>query len=107
MVESRLWDGKERRVNVDDRRIECPRQDNCQEAQKAADVAVEKVFAILGVDIQDPKQVQKFQQDLMFSHTIRTTADKGIIACVWLVFGGAVIWVWALIKEAITKGGTP
>ena len=41
---------------------------NCQEA---ADRAVKKVFAILGVDIDRPESVEEFREDLRFGKRMR------------------------------------
>ena len=36
------------------------------QCQNIADKSVKKVFAILGVDIDDPQQVEEFREDLRF-----------------------------------------
>ena len=42
--------------------------DTCQEA---ADRAVKKVFAILGVDVDKPESVEEFREDLRFGWKIK------------------------------------
>lgn len=54
--------------------------DHCPNAQAAADHAVEKVFAILGVDINDPQQVKEFQESLRFGERMRKIVDKSVTA---------------------------
>ena len=62
---------------------------------EAADKAVKKTFAILGVDIDDPAHVEEFRQDLRFSQRMRKFMDKGVITF-WaaIIFSIATaIWV--------------
>lgn len=68
-VEKR-WEGDERRGGV------CP-SPGCRLPEAAADSAVRKVFAILGVDIDDPQQVQRFQDQLRFTAKLQDVFDKG------------------------------
>jgi hypothetical protein len=63
-----------------------------QLADEAADAAVKKVFAILGVDIDSPKEVAEFQATLRFSSTIHKAASAGALAVVGLVCTGAYTW---------------
>ena len=78
--------------------------DGCPHASKAAEIAVKKVFAILGVDITVPKEVADFQQNLRFGANMRRAADKGVLAIVgaFAVAVGAALWVG--IVSALTKG---
>lgn len=41
--------------------------DSCPQSIQAADHAVKKVFAILGVDIDKPESVEEFREDLLMS----------------------------------------
>lgn len=54
--------------------------------REAIDRAVErstaKVFAILGVDINDPESVEHFREDLRFSGKVRRLAEKGLAAII-------------------------
>lgn len=56
-----------------------------QACQQAADLAVKKVFSILGVDIDRPKEVEEFRENLRFGATMRRAADKGLMALVGVV----------------------
>ena len=69
------WDGHERRNQAEAELA----------AEAAADRAVAKVFAILGVDIKDPREVEEFRKSLRWSDSMRRAADHG-----WLVFIGMV-----------------
>ncbi len=73
--------------------------DTCQEA---ADRAVKKVFAILGVDIDKPESVEEFREDLRFGKRMRRAADHGFLAIVGLIIVGLGAAVWAGI---VTKVG--
>lgn len=54
--------------------------------REAIDRAVErstaKVFAILGVDINDPESVERFREDLRFSGKVRRVSEKGVAALI-------------------------
>ena len=69
--------------------LECPR------AREVADEAVRRVFAILGVDIDDPEKVEEFRMDLRFGRSMRRATDKGIIAIVGLIAIGMASAMWA------------
>ena len=75
----------------------------CREAEYAADESAKKavklVFAILGVDIDTPAQVQKFQEDLRFNASLRKAAEKSWMG-MWGTFGIAIA---ALILYLVFK----
>lgn len=71
---------------------DCPDNPMCQEA---ADRAVKKVFAILGVDIDKPESVEEFREDLRFGRRMRKAADHGTLAIVGLVIVGLGAAVWS------------
>ena len=76
---------------------------NCQEA---ADRAVKKVFAILGVDIDRPESVEEFREDLRFGKKMRKAADHGFLAVVGLIVVALGAALWAGIVAKIGGGGT-
>lgn len=50
----------------------CPVEiSRCPHALESAEIAVKKVFAILGVDVDVPKEVKEFQENLRFSADLR------------------------------------
>lgn len=67
----------------------------CEQAEKAADAAVKKVFAILGVDVDKPESVEEFREDLRFGRRLRRASDRGWLAVTALVFVGAAMAMWA------------
>ena len=68
---------------------------DCPKAREVADEAVRRVFAILGVDIDDPEKVEEFRMDLRFGRSMRRATDKGIIAIVGLIAIGMASAMWA------------
>lgn len=55
-------------------------QEEFPQAEQAADHAVRKVFAILGVDIDKPESVEEFREDLRFGKKLRRVADHSLLA---------------------------
>lgn len=53
-----------------------PRQQYDAQIAKAA---VKEVFAILGVDVDDPEKVEEFRKDLRFGGAMRRATDRGVI----------------------------
>lgn len=49
--------------------------DYCPQVQQAAEDAVRKVFAILGIDVDVPKEVEEFRENLRFGASMRRAAD--------------------------------
>lgn len=80
---------------------------NCNnpQCQEAADRAVKKVFAILGVDIDKPESVEEFREDLRFGKRMRKAADHGFLALVGLVVVGLGAAVWAGVASKLGGGG--
>lgn len=69
--------------------------------ERSAELAVKKVFAILGVNIDEPKEVEEFRENLRFGATLRRAADRGMLAMT-VVFAGAIMAaIWAGIAAEI------
>lgn len=73
----------------------CPvsKDGHCQEADRAAEAAVKKTFAIMGVDIDDPKQVAAFQKQLYASHTLNKLIGRGGIVIFVAVVGAGTTYI--------------
>ncbi len=69
--------------------------------QDAADRAVKKVFAILGVDIDKPESIEEFREDLRFGRKLRKAADHGTMAFVGTVVVGLCVAAWAGIGSKL------
>lgn len=75
--------------------------EGCPHAEEAADKAVRKVFAILGVDIDVPKEVEEFRENLRFGASMRRAADKGLIAVVGVLATALMAALWAGIVSKL------
>ena len=78
--------------------------EHCPHVKEAADEAVKKVFAIMGVDVDVPKEVEQFREDLRFSASMRRAADKGMLAIIGAIAVGGLAALWAGIVSSMTKG---
>lgn len=76
--------------------------EHCQQVQQAAEDAVRKVFAILGVDVDVPKEVEEFRENLRFGASMRRAADKSMLAIIGAIAVGALAALWAGIVSKIT-----
>ena len=85
---------------------ECDSKDsrNCKLSADAAENAVKKVFAILGVNIDNPESVEEFRADLRFGKKMRKTADYGTMAFIGIVATGMAAALWAGIVSKINGG---
>ena len=64
----------------------CPANlSECPHAQVSAELAVKKVFSILGVDINNPEKVEEFRINLRFGAGLRRASDKGVFAAIGVV----------------------
>lgn len=70
----------------------------------AAESAVKKVFAILGVDVDRPESVEEFREDLRFGRRMRKASDYGTIAFVGVVATAMAAALWAGIVSKINGG---
>lgn len=70
--------------------------------RSAADHAVKKTFAILGVDIDDPESIEEFRQDLRFGKRMRKMSDHGQLALAGMFFVGLG---WAIFEGIRAKFG--
>lgn len=68
---------------------------------EAANKAVKKVFAILGVDIDKPESVEEFREDHRFGRKMRKAADHGALALVGLIIIGLGSLVWSGVLAQI------
>lgn len=73
-------------------------------SEEAAEHAVKKVFAILGVDIDRPESVEEFREDLRFGRKMRKAADHGFLALIGLICVGLGAAVWAGIVSKVSGG---
>lgn len=70
---------------------------------RAVDRAVGKTFAILGVDVDDPQQVEAFRENLRFAAKMRRISDHGAFVIVGAIASGVVLTFWFGIKALVGK----
>jgi hypothetical protein len=61
---------------------DCPHIDAERIADDAAEKAVARTFALLGVNVASPSEVEEFRRDLRFSNFLRRHSDKAIGAVI-------------------------
>lgn len=76
--------------------------DHCPQVQQAAEDAVKKVFAILGVDVNVPKEVEEFRENLRFGASMRRAADKGMLTIIGVLATAMMAALWAGIVSKLT-----
>lgn len=73
----------------------------CPHVKEAADEAVKKVFAILGVDVDVPKEVEQFRENLRFGASMRRAADKGMLTIIGVLVTAMLAALWAGIVSKV------
>ena len=86
-----------------DRRSSCKHAE--QAAENASDKALKKTFAILGVDVDNPSEVETFRMDLRFSGQLRKDFKHGRLVVVGLIASAIVYSIWEGAKTFLTKSG--
>lgn len=81
---------------------QCQSEDSCPHAEESARRAVKMVFAILGVNVDEPKEVEEFRENLRFGASMRRAADKGWIAVVGVVAAGLASAAWVGVSHFLT-----
>ena len=66
-------------------------------SEEAARRAVKKVFAILGVDIDNPKEVEEFRMDLHFAADMRQYTKRGFMVFFTAIIGLAATAAWVFV----------
>ena len=79
--------------------------EHCPHVQQVAEDAVRKVFAILGVDVDVPKEVEEFRENLRFGASMRRAADKGMLAIIGVLVTAMLAALWTGVVSKI--GGHP
>lgn len=66
---------------------------------QAVALAIHDVFALLGVDVNDPIDLQRFRDDLRFGGVFRNAATKGFMALIAAICGGIGLSLWMALKD--------
>lgn len=88
------WGGSDRRQEKTYRHAEL---------EDAANCAVRKVFAILGVDVDNPEKVEDFRKSLRWSDSMRKGAEHGWIAFIGIIVVAISAALWAGIVEKLGR----
>lgn len=78
------------------------------EADVVAQKAVTKTFAMLGVDINNPRDLEQFRQDLRFGGRVRKLADHVGLALATAAVLGSCALIYGFVQEGVksmTHGG--
>lgn len=70
-------------------------------AEKSMDGAVTLAFRHLGVDVEDPKDLERFRSDLRFGGVFRDATERGFRAVIAAIFGAIGVSVWMVFKDHI------
>ena len=68
------------------------------------DAPVRKVFAVLGVDFADPKSIEEFRTDLRFGKKLRVAADRGFLAVITVVFVALLSMMFDGFSDKVRSG---
>lgn len=72
--------------------------ENCR-SQAIARLAVRDVFALIGVDIDNPTSIEEFRADLRFGKQLRKTAGHSAIGIVGVLMTGIAVAIWEGVKH--------
>ena len=70
-----------------------------QAIDEAMDRAVHRVFSDLGVNVDDPSDLQRFRDNLQFGGVFRHAVEKGFYAALAAITGAIVLAIVAVFKE--------
>ena len=70
-----------------------PQQRN-ESAIHAADLAVKRVFFMLGVDVDNAESVENFRQDLRFGRNLRKLSNHALLSFAGLLMLGVATAIW-------------
>lgn len=73
-------------------------------SEQAAQHAVKKVFAILGVDVDRPESVEAFREDLRFGRRLRKVAGHGALAFTGVVAAALAAALWDGVLSKLGGG---
>lgn len=71
------------------------------EVTEAADLAVKKVFFLLGVDVDNAASVESFREDLRFGRRLRLLANNGVAGIIGLLVLGLMTALYSGIISSL------
>lgn len=81
--------------------IRPPHEDTCRYSEQAVESAVKRVFAVMGIDVDDPKDVEEFRKDLRFGQSMRKASDKGLLVFIGSVAAAFAYALWAGVSAKL------
>jgi len=76
---------------------------DCVAATKSAKLAVKEVFALLGVNVDVPKEVEDFRKSLRFGDSLRSIAERSGLAFVGAISIAIATLLYYGIKVALSR----
>lgn len=70
-----------------------------QAIDEAMDRAVHQVFSDLGVNVDDPTDLQRFRDNLQFGGVFRHAVEKSFYAVLAAIAGAIGLAIWVVFKE--------
>lgn len=71
-------------------------------AEKAVDMAVRRAFSHFGVDVDDPKDLQKLRDDIKFGGNFRTILITGMMSIFGAICGAVGVSIWTLFFSHVS-----
>lgn len=85
--------------NIEDRNVEAWEIRGKALSDDTANKAVKIAFSHLGVDINNPTELQNFRDDLRFGGVFRQAVSRSFMAVIAAIFGGIGFSLWLVFKD--------
>lgn len=76
------------------------------EVTDAADLAVKKVFYLLGVDVENAASIESFREDLRFGRRLRKLGNSGMAGIVGLLVLGLMTALYTGVLSSLRGIGS-
>lgn len=73
-------------------------------AERGAERAIRNVFRLLGVDIDDQRQVNEFRSDLVYIRKIRKVSDQASALAIRGFLSAVVLGTLIAMKDGLIRG---
>lgn len=70
-------------------------------AEKVVDIAVHRAFSHLGVNVDNPGDLQDFRDDLRFGGVFRSAVKKSFFAFLAALCGAIGVSIWLMFKKGL------
>lgn len=85
----------------------CP-YSGCTKPDEAAHKAVKQVFGIMGINVDEPREIERFREGLRFGESLHKMANKSVMTAVVMITSALVIATFiglAVKLEFFMSGG--